>query len=206
MVNDEKLNIRASSLDSGDSASTPNDTATNASEPITDLNRLATSDVSDVSEAFLCFRLGPFWLAVAVMQVEEVCELGMVSPLPRVPPYLPGIMSWRGRALPLLDLNSFFDIKERASVNSISSELHSASHPVLQSVRVAVVSAENMRVGILSHQVRGVLEQMHFQRKKPEIIQQTKLAEFIWAEMLLDGELLLALDLNKLLQAAKVQR
>jgi chemotaxis signal transduction protein len=49
-------------------------------------------------------RLGSTWVLVRAMMVSEFLSRTPWLPVPGSSPLLPGVMTWRGRAIPVLDL------------------------------------------------------------------------------------------------------
>jgi purine-binding chemotaxis protein CheW len=73
------------------------------------------------SKAYLTFMLGDEKFAIPVDHVQEVVELNHVTRIPNAPDYMLGIISLRGRVLPLLDtrLKLGLPAAERTSKNRI---------------------------------------------------------------------------------------
>lgn len=73
------------------------------------------------SNAYLTFMLGAEKFAIPVDHVQEVVELNHVTRIPNTPDYMLGIISLRGRVLPLLDtrLKLGLPATERTSKNRI---------------------------------------------------------------------------------------
>jgi purine-binding chemotaxis protein CheW len=73
------------------------------------------------SKAYLTFMLGDEKFAIPVDHVQEVVELNHVTRIPNTPDYMLGIISLRGRVLPLLDtrLKLKLPAAERTSKNRI---------------------------------------------------------------------------------------
>jgi purine-binding chemotaxis protein CheW len=53
------------------------------------------------------FRVGPLRLAFAAINVREVVRCAPLTPLPRTPAFLLGVMGHRGEVLPVIDLLRF---------------------------------------------------------------------------------------------------
>jgi len=58
-------------------------------------------------EEYFLFRLGPLTLGVRSALVREVTRRGPLTPLPRAPPFLRGVIGHRGEVFPLVDLLRF---------------------------------------------------------------------------------------------------
>lgn len=62
----------------------------------------------DPDEEFFVFRLGVLTLGVVSTHVREVTRMGPLTPLPRTPSFMLGVVGHRGEVLPLVDLLRFF--------------------------------------------------------------------------------------------------
>lgn len=58
-------------------------------------------------QEFFCFRVGDLRLGVPSENVREVLRAGLLTPLPRTPSFLLGVVGHRGEVLPVLDLLRF---------------------------------------------------------------------------------------------------
>lgn len=67
-------------------------------------------------EEFFIFRLGALTLAVLSKQVREVSRLSPMTPLPRVPSFLLGVVGNRGQVMPVIDLLRFLQQGESKPV------------------------------------------------------------------------------------------
>jgi purine-binding chemotaxis protein CheW len=67
----------------------------------------ATPGKVDPEQEFFCFRLGELKLGVASGNVREVVRVGLMTPLPKVPPFVMGVCGHRGEVLPVIDLLRF---------------------------------------------------------------------------------------------------
>ncbi|MGQ0504428.1 MAG: chemotaxis protein CheW [Myxococcaceae bacterium] len=68
----------------------------------------ATAGKAKVEQEFFCFRLGPLRIGVPSENVREVVRVGPLTPLPRCPSFVLGVVGHRGEVLPLIDLLRFF--------------------------------------------------------------------------------------------------
>ncbi|MBW3597059.1 MAG: chemotaxis protein CheW [Planctomycetes bacterium] len=60
----------------------------------------------------LAFRKGAQRYGVMLDRVREVGSLEQFHPVPKAPPFLPGVVPWRGSILALLDLGRLFGVSE----------------------------------------------------------------------------------------------
>lgn len=66
----------------------------------------ATGAVNGPQQQFLCFALGSEKCAVRIEQVREILEVVPMTPLPRMPAFVRGVMNLRGVVVPVFDLGA----------------------------------------------------------------------------------------------------
>lgn len=59
---------------------------------------------------YITFRLGDELFALDVARVREVLELSPITRVPTAPPYMRGVVSVRGKAIPVVDLRLRFGL------------------------------------------------------------------------------------------------
>ncbi len=62
---------------------------------------------------YLTFMLGAEYFSLPVLQVREIIRLCPITTVPRMPPYIKGVINLRGKIIPVIDL------RERFSMNSM---------------------------------------------------------------------------------------
>ncbi len=65
------------------------------------------------SGKYLTFMLGAEYFSLPVLQVREIIRLCPITTVPRMPPYIKGVINLRGKIIPVIDL------RERFSMNSM---------------------------------------------------------------------------------------
>jgi chemotaxis signal transduction protein len=93
----------------------------------------------DAADAVL-IRLGDSRFAVGMADVAEVGRLPAVTRLPGVPGWLAGVVNWRGRLLPAVDLRAL---------------LGAESAPWTRDARLVVLATDTVSVGLLVDGVDG---------------------------------------------------
>jgi purine-binding chemotaxis protein CheW len=61
-------------------------------------------------ETYLTFKLGQEFFAVSVANVLEVLEKQQITPVPRAPEHILGIINFRGNILPVVDTREKFNL------------------------------------------------------------------------------------------------
>ena len=109
-----------------------------------DLPGTATSEDADRAVApvsGVVLRFGGARYAVDMAAVAEVVPIPVITRLPGVPNWLAGVVNWRGRVLPVVDLRPLAGAEQAPT-----------------SARLVVLSHEDHEVGVLADFVPGLLE------------------------------------------------
>jgi purine-binding chemotaxis protein CheW len=96
---------------------------------------------TDATLELLEFRLASERYALETRYVENVHPLRDLTPLPCTPAFIPGLVSIRGRVLPVIDLKKFFTLPELGLT-----DLH----------RIILVRGHELEVGLLADIIVGV--------------------------------------------------
>src|SRR6056297_293200 len=64
----------------------------------------------DMSEKYLTFRLGDEEYGLEILKVREIIGLMNITPIPRAPGDVRGVINLRGKIIPVVDLRSRFDM------------------------------------------------------------------------------------------------
>ena len=75
----------------------------------------APAKVDERSGKYLSFRLGKDEFAIPVTRIREIMGLQEITVVPQTPAYLKGVMSLRGRAIPVIDLKLKLGMPESES-------------------------------------------------------------------------------------------
>lgn len=99
--------------------------------------------LAEDSRSVLTFDLGKEQYGVDVMLVRGVRTISRIARVPGVPGFYRGVMSMRGRIITVMDLRYFFDIPVHDETD-LPGEL-------------VVVRSNKLEIGLLAHQVNGVV-------------------------------------------------
>ncbi len=133
---------------------------------------------------WVTFQLGRETYGINVMQVQEVLRYTEIAPVPGAPDYVLGIINLRGNVVTVIDTRLRFGL-EPAEVSDNS--------------RIVIIEAEKQVVGIL---VDSVAEVVYLRSSEIDVapsVGTEESAKFIQGVSNRDGELLILVDLNKLL-------
>lgn len=103
---------------------------------------------------WLTFRLGSEGYGVDILEVQEIRAYSPVTPVPKSPPHVRGVMNLRGAVIPVLDLRALLGLPDAAStVQPVIVVVH-----VAQRVVGLVVDAVDDVVTVEPDQVQPVPE------------------------------------------------
>src|SRR5678816_3295914 len=69
---------------------------------------------------YLTFKLGRESYGLPVLGVREIIRLCPITPVPRMPEYIKGVINLRGKVIPILDLRAKFQLSTDLSLIHIS--------------------------------------------------------------------------------------
>ena len=133
---------------------------------------------------WVTFQLDRETYGINVMQVQEVLRYTEIAPVPGAPDSVLGIINLRGNVVTVIDTRQRFGL-EPAEVSDNS--------------RIVIIEAEKQVVGIL---VDSVAEVVYLRASEIDVapsVGTEESAKFIQGVSNRDGELLILVDLNKLL-------
>ncbi|AWB67392.1 chemotaxis protein CheW [Saccharobesus litoralis] len=133
---------------------------------------------------WVTFKLDEETYGINVMQVQEVLRYSEIAPVPGAPVYVLGIINLRGNVVTVIDTRSRFGL---------------ASAEVTDNTRIVIIEAEKQVIGILVDSVAEVVYLRASEIDTAPNVGTDESARFIQGVSNRDGELLILVDLNKLL-------
>jgi len=133
---------------------------------------------------WVTFRLENEKYGINVMQVQEVLRVTEIAPVPGAPSYVMGIINLRGNVVTVIDTRSRFGL---------------ASAEMDDSTRIVIIEADEQVVGILVDSVAEVVDLKASEIETAPNVGTEESAKFIQGVASHDNELLILVDLNKLL-------
>lgn len=140
--------------------------------------------VNDEVLQWVTFQLEEETYGINVMQVREVLRYTEIAPVPGAPDYVLGIINLRGNVVTVIDTRSRFGL---------------ASTEVTDNTRVIVIEAETQVIGIMVDSVAEVVYLKTSEIDTTPSVGTEESAKFIQGVSNRNGELLILVDLNKLL-------
>ena len=144
--------------------------------------QMKTSD--DPVLQWVTFRLAGETYGVNVMQVQEVLRHSEIAPVPGAPPYVLGIINLRGNVVTVIDTRHRFGLEPGE---------------VTESTRVVIIEADNHVIGILVDSVAEVVYLRQSEIETAPNVGNDESAKFIQGVCHKNDELLILIELDKLL-------
>jgi purine-binding chemotaxis protein CheW len=153
---------------------------------MSDERRNASEDADGNDEVlqWVTFKLDSETYGINVMQVQEVLRYSEIAPVPGAPMYVLGIINLRGNVVTVIDTRTRFGLE---------------TSEITDNTRVVIIELEKQVIGIL---VDSVAEVVYLRASEIDIapnVGNDESAKFIQGVSNKDGELLILVDLNKLL-------
>lgn len=153
---------------------------------MTDSRNVAAVSASkdDAVLQWVTFRLDNETYGINVMQVQEVLRYTEIAPVPGAPHYVLGIINLRGNVVTVIDTRSRFGLP---------------SSEVDDSTRIVIIEAEKQVIGILVDSVAEVVYLRSSEIDNAPNVGTEESAKFIQGVSNRGDELLILVDLDKLL-------
>ena len=143
-----------------------------------------TPDKNDEVLQWVTYRLGDETYGINVMQVQEVLRYTEIAPVPGAPEYVLGIINLRGNVVTVIDTRSRFGLPPSDTTDN---------------TRIVIIESDEQVVGILVDSVAEVVYLKSSEIDSAPNVGTEESAKFIQGVSNRDGELLILVDLNKLL-------
>jgi purine-binding chemotaxis protein CheW len=152
---------------------------------MSEANRFSKTDKKDDQVLqWVTFRLENETYGINVMQVQEVLRYTEIAPVPGAPSYVLGIINLRGNVVTVIDTRARFGL--------IPGE-------VTENSRIVIIEAEKQVIGIMVDSVAEVVYLRSSEIESAPNVGTEESAKFIQGVCNRGEELLILVDLNKLL-------
>jgi purine-binding chemotaxis protein CheW len=141
-------------------------------------------DPNDEILQWVTFTLENETYGINVMQVQEVLRYTEIAPVPGAPLYVLGIINLRGNVVTVIDTRSRFGLE---------------SKEITDNTRIVIIEADKQVIGILVDKVTEVVYLKSSEIDDAPNVGNDESAQFIKGVSNREGELLILVDLNKLL-------
>lgn len=146
--------------------------------------RVAEGSANDPVYQLVTFRLEDETYGINVMHVQEVLRVTEIAPVPGAPPYVLGIINLRGNVVTVIDTRSRFGLPPG---------------DIDESSRIVIIESEMQVVGILVDSVAEVVELRGSEIDSAPNVGNEDSSKFIQGVATRENDLLIVVDLNKLL-------
>lgn len=134
----------------------------------------------------LIFSLAKEYYCIDVVSAKEVAHLGLVTRVPNAPDFVKGVTNLGGQIIPLIDLSFFLGISPIDMTNAL---------------KIIVMEIGSSLVGILVDKIEEATEIERAAWQLPLSTLKGKLLEFTIGEMEFKNQILVMLDLKKILNS-----
>ena len=132
------------------------------------------------------FRLGPEEFGLDVFTVHEILRWQEVTPVPRAPAFVEGVIDVRGALVPVIDMRRRFEL----SHVSVGAE-----------TRIVLVEFGGERLGLVVDSVTEVLRVPETAVSEPPQYIRGLAAEFVRGIVRLEGRLIVLIDIERILSS-----
>lgn len=133
---------------------------------------------------WVTFHLENEKYGIKVMQVQEVLRMTEIAPVPGAPHYVIGIINLRGNVVTVIDTRRRFGLSDAESDDE---------------TRIVIIEADNNVVGILVDSVAEVVDLKSSEIETAPNVGNDESSKYIQGVSSRDDELLILVDVNKLL-------
>ncbi len=102
----------------------------------------------DQTEKILTFKLSEEEYGFYMNDIQEITNYYSITPIPRCPAYLSGVISLRGKIIPLLNLKRLFNIPEQGDSKDNSTKKNKAK-------KVIILKAPKGPMGVVADMILG---------------------------------------------------
>jgi purine-binding chemotaxis protein CheW len=145
------------------------------------------ADQAEASVELLCFRVATEDYAISIMEIKEIIKPRAVTEVPRVPPFVRGILSLRGIIIPIFDMRVRLGLPE-----GVRSERE----------RIVVVKRGGGFSGVLVDEVVQVVRIAESGIEPPPVVLEGIDREFVEGIGRVAGQMLILLDMEKVLDVS----
>ena len=151
---------------------------------MTEKRNIAQNLAEDEVLQWVTFQLENETYGINVMQVQEVLRYTEIAPVPGAPDSVLGIINLRGNVVTVIDTRSRFGLP---------------AGDVSENSRIVIIEAEKQVIGIMVDSVAEVVYLRSSEIDAAPAVGTEESAKFIQGVSNRDGQLLILVDLNKLL-------
>ncbi len=145
----------------------------------------------------LCFNLGKEIFALKMDDVNEIIRTYTVTPIPKTPPYLLGVLTLRGKIIPVLDM--------KQKLNVSNAEIENSGQGRHYRNKIIIGNGPKGPIGFFTERVIGVIDVYEEELKKGPTHIREEQARYIEAVVIQKGRFITILRANEAL-SLEIQR
>jgi purine-binding chemotaxis protein CheW len=146
----------------------------------------------DLAGKYLTFRLAKEEYGIPILTVVEIIKKMEVTPVPRTPSFVRGVVNLRGQVIPVIELRGKFDMER----------IDDTDETCIIVVRV-VAAGHDIELGVLIDSVSEVLDIASEQIEPPPEFGAACDTEFILGMAKSDNGVKILIDINRVLSAGE---
>lgn len=135
-----------------------------------------------------CFRVGMGLYAIDILRIKEIIRPLKLTPLPKAPEFVEGVINLRGAVIPIIDLRKRFDLVPEAQDRR---------------TRIIICTVFTKIIGLVVDEVAEVRRYTRQDMQPAPQFVKGKDAEFFLGVCRRDDELIMVLDLERILSNAE---
>ncbi|MDQ1264592.1 MAG: purine-binding chemotaxis protein CheW [Campylobacterota bacterium] len=140
-------------------------------------------------ERYLTFFLGDEQYGIAIEQVKEIIAMMKITSVPKIPPYMRGVINLRGSIIPIVDT------RLRFAMDSREADMHTA---------IIIVEVEKVNIGFIVDRVEEVCSIDSSALSEPPKFGSSIDTNFISAVAQIENSVVMILDVLKLFEADEI--
>lgn len=149
------------------------------------------AEVTEGQSQLVIFCLGEEEYGIDINQVREIIRPKEVTPVPKAPAFIDGVINLRGRVIPVLDLRKRFELASRDDSTT---------------GRIVVVDISGQEIGMRVDQAKEVTKLDSSKiGEAPDVAMSSEMKEAIKGVGKLEGRLIILLNLDKILPEEEVE-
>lgn len=134
------------------------------------------------------FSIGEEWYGVEIASVREIIVMQKITPVPRTPDFVQGIINLRGRVIPVLDLRKHFGFEVK---------------PFDEEQRIMVADVGGEIVGVVVDSVLSVMRVPEAAVEPPSPMVTGPEAQYLVGVAKTENKLIILLDMAKIITDAE---
>ena len=135
-----------------------------------------------------CFRIGTEMYALDIMRIKEIIRPQRLTPVPKAPPFIEGVINLRGAVVPVVDLRKRF-------------EQPAAGHD--RRTRVLICALAGKIIGLMVDEVAEVRRYTRQEIQPSPHFLRGRGSEFFLGVCRREDQLVMLIDLEKILSSAE---